>query len=82
MSKPVYYAYIVKEYTVGSEKRSAWNRAGAVFAHRDGEGFDIMLDALPVDGRLTLRKPKPEEVPTEAEPPAAAGNYAALKPKK
>ena len=82
MSKPVYYAYIVKEYTVGRELRSAWNRVGAVFAHKDGEGFDIMLDALPVDGRLTLRKPKPEEVPTEPEAATVGQDYAALKPKK
>ncbi len=29
---------------------------GAAFAHKDGEGFDVTLDALPVSGRVTLRK--------------------------
>ncbi len=43
-------------------EKSYWDRVGAVFAHKDGQGFDLVLDALPVDGRVTLRTPseKPE----------------------
>jgi hypothetical protein len=66
MSKPVYIAYTVKEYKVGNEKRSAWSRIGAAFAHKDGEGLEVTLDAFPVDGRVTLRKPKAEEAEIES----------------
>jgi hypothetical protein len=33
------------------------------FAHEDGEGFNILLQALPIDAKLVLRtyKEKPEE---------------------
>ena len=35
------------------------------FAHRNGGGFDVVLEAFPLDGRVTLRvpteKPKGEE---------------------
>jgi hypothetical protein len=61
MTKPVYIAYAVKEYKVGEEKRSTWNRIGAAFVHKDGEGFEVILDALPVNGRVILRKPKSDE---------------------
>jgi hypothetical protein len=38
------------------------------FAHEDGEGFNVHLDALPIDGKLVLRVPKAkEETKTEAE---------------
>jgi hypothetical protein len=44
-------------------EKSYWDRVGAAFAHKDGEGFDLVLDATPVDGRVTLRAPseKPEQ---------------------
>ena len=36
---------------------------GVAFAHEDGEGFNILLQALPTDAKLVLRtyKDKPEE---------------------
>lgn len=40
----------------GKGARSAsWTRIGAAWAHKDGNGYDVRLQALPVDGRLTLR---------------------------
>jgi hypothetical protein len=44
-------------------ERSYWDRVGVVFAHKDGQGFDLILDAVPVDGRVTLRAPseKPDQ---------------------
>ena len=26
-----------------------------VFTHNDGQGFNVMLDAVPLDGKLTIR---------------------------
>lgn len=32
-----------------------WCKIGSALAHNDGFGYDIQMDALPVDGRLVLR---------------------------
>ncbi|PHP64960.1 hypothetical protein CSC94_21750 [Zhengella mangrovi] len=47
-------AYTIRD--AGESKH--WDRVGAAFAHKDGQGFDLVLDALPVNGRVTLRVPK------------------------
>lgn len=52
---PSHIAYHVRE--VGEDK-SYFNRVGSAFEHKDGEGYNVILDALPVDGKLTLRTPK------------------------
>ena len=52
-------SFLVYSVTTGKGKTNAfWSRIGAAFAHKDGEGFDITLAALPIDGRLVLRSPK------------------------
>lgn len=51
---PSHIAYQVRE---GAET-SHFNRIGAAFAHADGQGFNLRLDSLPVDGRITLRTAK------------------------
>jgi hypothetical protein len=40
-----------------------WLNLGVAFHHEDGEGFNILLQALPTDAKLVLRtyKEKPEE---------------------
>lgn len=53
---PDYVAYSVKNR--GADKDAAWNRVGAAWQHRDGKGYDVQLDATPVDGRVTLREQK------------------------
>ena len=57
--KPEMIADHVKDR--GDDKDAVWNRVGAAWQHRDGKGFDIQMDATPVDGRLTLREHKREE---------------------
>ena len=32
-----------------------WLNLGLVFPHKDGNGFNIMLQALPLDGRIVCR---------------------------
>ncbi|MEP4987400.1 MAG: hypothetical protein ABJV68_06875 [Paracoccaceae bacterium] len=56
---PDYVAYSVKDR--GADKDAAWNRVGAAWQHRDGKGYDLQLDATPVDGRVTLREQKRSE---------------------
>lgn len=37
-----------------------WCNIGAAFAHADGNGLNLMLQALPLDGKIVLRPPKDE----------------------
>lgn len=46
--------YVVREFTSQGEKRSSWTRVGVAFAHKKGPGFQVHLEALPVDGKLTI----------------------------
>ena len=51
--KPMYRAYVVED--IGDED-SYWTLVGSAFAHEDHKGFNILLKALPLDGRLVLRR--------------------------
>jgi hypothetical protein len=61
MAKPVFHAYSVREYEKDGKKDSFWTKIGVVFPHKDGKGFDVVLEAFPVNGRIALREPKPGE---------------------
>jgi hypothetical protein len=54
--KPELIAYQVKN--IEGRDKAIWTRIGAAFAHESGEGFSVVLDALPLDGRITLIEPK------------------------
>ena len=41
-----------------------WLNIGVAFYHRDGQGLNVMLQALPLDDRLVLRR-YDEEPPKE-----------------
>jgi len=49
--RPSHIAYQVRE----NGERSFFNNIGAAFAHKDGKGFNLQLEAVPVDGSVTLR---------------------------
>jgi hypothetical protein len=49
---PTHVAYQVRDSHGG---KSFWTRIGSVWAHADGKGFNIQLDSVPLDGRITLR---------------------------
>lgn len=43
-----------------------WLNIGSCFAHGDGRGFQILLEALPLDGKLVMRELKePDPTPPE-----------------
>ena len=56
--QPTHTAYSVRDYQKNGERKSDWVAIGRAWRHRDGEGFDIVLDALPVNGRIALRTKK------------------------
>ncbi len=45
-----------------------WLNIGLVFPHKDGTGFNIMLQALPLDGKIVCREVSAED---HAEEPAS-----------
>ena len=61
--KPDYIAYTVRDFEKDGEKKGRWLEIGAAWKHKDDEGLDLTLEALPVSGRVVLRKntPKPTE---------------------
>lgn len=58
MANPAYRAYTVVKR---EGKDDYWLNLGVAFAHEDGEGFNLLLQALPVDGKLVLRRYKENE---------------------
>ena len=51
--KPSHRAYTVRRR---EEENEHWIDIGLAFSHRDGNGFDVVFDALPVNGVVVLRK--------------------------
>jgi hypothetical protein len=49
---PSHIAYHVRDREGG---KGFFTRIGAAWQHRDGKGFNVQLDCVPLDGRITLR---------------------------
>ena len=58
MAKPAYRAYTVIKR---DNKDDYWLNLGVAFPHEDGEGFNLLLQALPLDGKIVLRTYKEDE---------------------
>lgn len=58
MSKPAFNAYVVTNYGAEGDKKARWQQIGVAFSHKNGGGFDVVLDAVPVNGRVVLMPPK------------------------
>ncbi len=62
--QPSYTAYTVQKR---EGKDDFWTAIGAAFMHQDGDGYNIVLQALPLDGKVVLRPVK-----TQTDEPAQA----------
>lgn len=51
--RPDFAAYVVRDGA--ADKKANWREIGVAFHHKDGKGLDLLLDALPVSGRVVLR---------------------------
>lgn len=51
--QPSHSVYTVIERE--GNRQNKWLEIGAAWETRDGEGYTIQLDALPIDNRLVLR---------------------------
>lgn len=45
----------------GEGEKAFWTKIGAAWLHEDRKGFNILLTAMPINGRLVIREPKPAE---------------------
>lgn len=58
--------YEIKYAVKGKDGKTYWNRCGTLFPAKSGEGFNIILDAVPVPQeagslRLAAFPPKPRD---------------------
>ena len=56
---PTLVAYQVREVKEGKD---FWTRIGSAWSHKVGKGFTVQLDAVPLDGRITLRRPEEKAI--------------------
>ncbi len=55
-NKPTHIVYHVKDVDGSDgESRGYWTRVGAAWANKDAKGMSLVLDLLPVDGKLVVR---------------------------
>lgn len=58
----------------GNGPDARWTKIGAAWPNRDGKGFNILCDAVPLQGRIVMRaytpKPKAEDTANDAAPAA------------
>jgi hypothetical protein len=62
-NKPTHIAYVITEPKEGDERSPFWRAVGAVWPHKSGGGFDVVIgDQISVTGRIvcTERKDAPE----------------------
>lgn len=50
----------------GEGDKAYWTRVGAAWQHKDGKGFSLKFDALPIEGRIVVR-PKSKRLVQEAQ---------------
>ena len=58
MTKPAYVAMTPREYKDGDTQKTYWIEIGAAWPTKSGEGFNVTLNALPVNGTFSLFPPK------------------------
>lgn len=58
---PSHLVYHVEERE--GDGKDIWTQIGAMWPHKDGNGFNVKLKLQPVDGKLTIRlnEPKTEQ---------------------
>ncbi len=63
--QPAYQAYTVVKR---EGQDDFWLNIGAAFMHQDGEGYNVLLQALPINGKIVLRPPKSQTEETTNTP--------------
>jgi hypothetical protein len=50
--RPSHYVYAVN----GEREKGFWTKIGAAFPNKDGQGFNLVLNAVPLVGRMVMRE--------------------------
>nr|WP_295556818.1 hypothetical protein [uncultured Hyphomicrobium sp.] len=53
--RPSHKAFVVEDRGEG-EDQGFWTKIGSAWPHKDGKGLNIVLAALPANGRIVLRE--------------------------
>ena len=54
--KPTHKVFVVEDRNgEGDDNDAFWTRVGSAWPHKDGKGLNVVLSALPVNGRIVLR---------------------------
>ena len=64
-AQPAYQAYSVVKR---EGQDDFWLNIGAAFMHQDGDGYNIVLQALPINGKIVLRLPKTQGEESQQQP--------------
>ena len=74
MAKPSFRAYTVIKHdgkdADGKPKEDFWLNIGVAFPHEDGHGFNLLLQAQPLDGKIVLREYHEDEAEPDPKPKA------------
>lgn len=54
--KPTHRLYRV----IGDGEKTVWTPIGSAWANKDGKGFNISCEAIPLQGRIVMRAIKPQ----------------------
>ena len=66
---PTHIVYHVKDLSTPGEAeapRAIWTKVGAAWQHNDAKGFNIVLEVVPLDGRLVVRTAMQDSSQSEA----------------
>lgn len=72
--QPSHKAFVVEDRGEGDDKDAFWTRIGSAWPHKDGKGINIVLSALPANGRLVLREYTDDDAKEEEEKKAKPTN--------
>jgi hypothetical protein len=56
-----YVAYAVTASPDGDDEKTRWKGCGVVFKHKESDGFTVLLDTVPLSGKLVLLPPKEDD---------------------
>ncbi|CVI17428.1 conserved hypothetical protein [Agrobacterium fabacearum CFBP 5771] len=54
---PTHHVFVVD----GEGANAFWTKIGAAWQHADGKGFNMILNAIPLEGRVVVRSVKAAE---------------------
>ncbi len=75
-NQPTHIVYHVKDVPgEDGTQRGLWTRVGAAWAHKDAKGMSLVLDLLPIDGRLVIRTAVPKDNAAVAEAEADTNTW-------